>query len=71
MPVKPSISILSMLIIIRYAQPKLEYKKPYEITIRTVAGHKMRCCQNVFETLILCFVSSLYYVFTVGLAQSV
>jgi hypothetical protein len=69
-PVNSSISIPSMLIIIHYAQPKPECKKTYEITIWTVAGHKKGCCQSVFETFILCFVSSLYSTFTVGLAHS-
>jgi hypothetical protein len=52
MPVKSSISIPSMLIIIHYAQPNLECKKTYEITIRTVVGLKKVRCLSVFETLI-------------------
>ena len=69
-PVKSSISIPSMLITVHHAQPKLECKKTYEITIWEVAGPKKGCCQSVFETLILCFVSSFYSVFTVGIAHS-
>ena len=56
-----------MLIIIHYAQPKFECKKTYEITIGTFARPKKGFCQSEFETLILCFVSS---VFTVALAES-
>ena len=54
-----------MLVRIHYGQPKLECKKTYDIAVWMVAGLTDECSHSAFETLTVCFFSSLYSLFPV------